>query len=302
VITYLKPDNFWYDKRGEGRCEQPIPVVLNPLVMELFNLVLDSTLQKAQLGTLKTLLGFEGEALYGHSFYREVQKGVQPRQKLLKVVGFSRKALEAGVTMPMEYVRRANAAFGGGQAANDSFDSLILKIGRRENLPDTLDSLAEKRVQLARRSSEAEKLRTILLAAMALFLIMSGLILGIAAVNITHTFLMVIFERKREIGVLRSIGASRAQVRALFLGESVFVGVLGGVLGNVLAVAASLGVDRAATAYLGRLPMKPDSFFLFEPRWLAASVGAAVFFSLLGAFFPANRAAGMDPARILSQP
>jgi ABC-type lipoprotein release transport system permease subunit len=91
-------------------------------------------------------------------------------------------------------------------------------------------------------------------------------------------------------------------VRALFLGESVFVGVLGGVLGNLLAVASAWGVDRAAAAYLGRFPMKPDSFFLFEPRWLAAAVGAAVFFSLLGAFFPANRAAGMDPAKILSQP
>ena len=302
VIDYKVPGNFWYDKRGEGRCEQPIPVVLNPLVMELFNLVLDSTLQKAQLGTLKTLLGFEGEALYGHSFYRDVQRGVQPRQKLLKVVGFSRKALEAGVTMPMEYVRRANAAFAGGQGANAAFDSIILKIGRRERLPDTLESLDQNSIQLARRSAEAEKLRTILVTAMALFLIMSGLILGIAAVNIMHTFLMVIIERNREIGVLRSIGASRAQGRALFLGESVFVGVLGGVLGNLLAVASAWGVDRAAAAYLGRFPMKPDSFFLFEPRWLAAAVGAAVFFSLLGAFFPANRAAGMDPAKILSQP
>jgi ABC-type lipoprotein release transport system permease subunit len=251
---------------------------------------------------LKTLLGFEGEALYGHSFYREVQAGVQPRQRLLKVVGFSRKALEAGVTMPMDYVRRANAAFAGGQAANNAFDSLILKVGRRERLPDTLASLEQNNIQLARRSAEAEKLRTILVTAMALFLIMSGLILGIAAVNITHTFLMVIFERKREIGVWRSIGASKAQVRALFLGESVFVGVLGGVLGNLLAFGAAVGVDRLAAEFLQKFPARPESFFLFEPRWLLASVGAAVFFSLLGAFFPANRAAGMDPARILSQP
>lgn len=301
VSEYAHPKRFWIDRRGNGHCEEPIPVVLNPLVLEIFNLVLDSTLGKAELGTLKTLLGFEGEVLLGSSFYRDLMPGAQPQQKMLKIVGFSRKALEAGVTMPIDYVRRANARFKG-KDSNLQFDSVILQLTRKEKLPDAITFLEHNNIQLSRRSAEADKLRTILVLAMALFLILAVIILGLAAINITHTFLMVIYERQREIGILRSLGATRNQLRLLFLGESVMVGLFGGVLGNALAIGAGLLVDQAAISHLQGFPLKPESFFIWHPALLAASVGAAMFFSILGAFFPANRAARMDPAKVLSLP
>ncbi|GEM_PF-430127 len=290
---------FRWDRRGEGYCERPIPAILNPMVLEVFNLVLGSTLEQAQLGSVETLLGYEGSVSYGTSFYKEQVRDRVPAEKRIVVVGFSNKALEAGVTMPIDYVKRANARFKGGEATDD-YDSIILQIANAEDLPDVMVKMEKANIELSRRSAEADKFRTILQVAIAIFMIMASIILGIAAINISHTFLMVIFERRREIGILRALGATKMDVRGMFLGESVLIGVTGGLLGNSIAVGMSLVADMLANRYLSDFPFEPESFFFFRPDAMALSFGFAVFFSLLGAFFPANRAASMDPAETLT--
>lgn len=299
VHTYFKPGNLWWDKRGEGRCEEPIPVVLNPIVLEIFNMVLSSTLEKTQLGSVETLLGYTGTVTFGHSFYKETVKDRTPVEKQLVVVGFSSKALEAGVTMPMPYVQRANARYKG-RTANRDYDSMIIQLSAAEHLPAVMEKLDQYNLQLSRRSADAEKFRTVLLVAMAIFFIMASIILGIAAINITHTFLMVIYERKKEIGILRALGATKVDIKAMFLGESLLIGLAGGTLGNLAAWGLSLAADYFGNKYIGAFPFRPDTFFLFEPPLLVLSVVFAMVFSIIGAAFPANRAAAMDPARVLT--
>jgi ABC-type antimicrobial peptide transport system permease subunit len=267
--------------------------------MEIFNMVLGSTLDRAQLGTVDTLLGYGAYVTFGHSFYNDPVKDRTPVQKHMLVVGFSNKALEAGVTMPMPYVHRANSRYKG-KAASMQYDSMIIQLAAAEHLPAVMEMLERLNIQLSRRSSEAEKFRTILLVAIAIFFIMASIILGIAAVNITHTFLMVIYERNKEIGIQRALGATKMDIRLIFLGESVLIGLAGGAMGNGLAYGLSQIADYLANRYIGDFPFQPDTFFLFEPTWVLASTGFAIFFSLVGAFFPANRAARMDPARTLT--
>lgn len=299
VYSYFEPGSLFRDRRGEGFCEQPIPAVLNPMILEVFNLVLGSTMERAQLGSLDTLLGYEGGVTYGTSFYKEQVKDRTPVEKRITVVGYSNKALEAGVTMPIQYVQRANARYKGRNATQD-YDSIILQLANAEDLPSVMKTMDQSNIELSRRSAEADKFRTILQVAIAIFMIMASIILGIAAINISHTFLMVIFERRREIGIQRALGATKMDVRGMFLGESVLIGLAGGILGNGIAVGMSMLADLLARRYLSDFPFEPETFFFFRPDAMALSFGFAVFFSVLGAFFPANRAASMDPAETLT--
>jgi hypothetical protein len=299
VHRYFAPGDLWRDRRGDGYCEQPIPIVLNPMILELFNMVLQSTMDRTQLGSVDTLLGYAGSVTFGQSFYKETVKDRVALEKRLEIAGFSSKAMEAGATMPMEYVRRANARYKGKEATRE-FDTFVMQLTSAEHLPSVMERLDEYNIQLSRRSAEAEKFRVVLLVAIAIFFIMASIILGIAAVNISHTFLMVIFERKREIGILRALGATKMDIRAMFLGESLLIGLTGGVLGNGIALGMSALADFLAGRYIGNFPFQPDTFFVYCPQWIAASFGFALFFSLAGAFFPANQAARMDPARTLT--
>ncbi len=299
VSSYFEAGSLYRDRRGEGFCEQPIPAILNPMVLEVFNLVLGSTMERAQLGSLDTLLGYEGSVTFGTSFYKEQVKDRTPVEKRITIVGFSNKALEAGITMPIDYVKRANARYKG-KAATQEYDSIILQLANAEDLPGVMRGMEQANIELSRRSAEADKFRTILQVAIAIFMIMASIILGIAAINISHTFLMVIFERRREIGILRALGATKMDVRGMFLGESVLIGLTGGLLGNSLAYGMSVVADMLATRYLSDFPFEPESFFFFRWDAMSLSFGFAVFFSLLGAFFPANRAATLDPAETLT--
>jgi ABC-type antimicrobial peptide transport system permease subunit len=123
-----------------------------------------------------------------------------------------------------------------------------------------------------------------------------GLALLVAALGVTNTMIMAVYERTREIGMMKAVGASRGDVLRLFVAEASLIGFLGGVFGLILGTLLGRGVDVAAHWYLqsqGVLGIGPLSIV---PLWLAA--GVIIFGTLVGlgaGFYPALRAARLDP-------
>jgi putative ABC transport system permease protein len=116
----------------------------------------------------------------------------------------------------------------------------------------------------------------------------SILALVIGAVGVMNTTLLSFFERTREFGVLRAIGWSRRRLLVLVLSEAFAISLLG----------ASLGVAGAFAAVAG-LRRLPDLLGIFDPTFTSAVFGRALGFafamSLLGALYPAARAARLLP-------
>jgi putative ABC transport system permease protein len=117
-----------------------------------------------------------------------------------------------------------------------------------------------------------------------------ALILG--AVGMLNTMLMSIFERTREIGILRAVGWRRPRVLALILGEALLISLAGTMLGGLLAVAGL----RAVTLY-------PSARGFIDPNVPVEVLGLALIMgiglSLLGGLYPAARAAALDPTEAL---
>jgi ABC-type antimicrobial peptide transport system permease subunit len=110
----------------------------------------------------------------------------------------------------------------------------------------------------------------------------------------------LVYERQHEIGIMRAVGASRGDIARIILGEAAALGLLAGLAGVALAMAAGGLFDWASGQYIPDFPYKPSTYFEF-PWWLLlAALGFAVGFCVLGAFLPARRAAQMEPARVLS--
>jgi putative ABC transport system permease protein len=117
-----------------------------------------------------------------------------------------------------------------------------------------------------------------------------ALILG--SVGMLNTMLMSIFERTREIGILRAVGWRRRRVLQLVLGESLVIALMGTVLGMLLAVIGLRAITMAPTARGFISPNLPPEVLLIA---LAMGVGL----SLLGGFYPAVRAATLEPTEAL---
>ena len=110
-----------------------------------------------------------------------------------------------------------------------------------------------------------------------------------AALTVTSALTTGVLERRAEIGLLKALGASGANVVGLFLAEAALVGVLGGVIG------------AAGGAVLARLISK--SIFGapvdIRPAALPLSIAAALLITLLGSLLPARRIADLRPAEVL---
>jgi putative ABC transport system permease protein len=117
----------------------------------------------------------------------------------------------------------------------------------------------------------------------------------VAAIGITNTMIMSIYERTREIGVMKVIGAALSDVRRLFLFEAGLIGFLGGVLGLGFSYGVSFILNSSGMQFLGGMGF-PGSKISIIPVWLTGS--AMLFTTLVGlisGFYPAHRAMKLSP-------
>ena len=97
-----------------------------------------------------------------------------------------------------------------------------------------------------------------------------------------------ITERRKEIGILKSLGASTTFIVSSIEGEAFFIGVLGVVLGFIVAFLTSFVIGSAFSLS-----------FEFSLGWILTSIAIAVGGSLFGSLYPAWRAAGIDPVEVM---
>jgi putative ABC transport system permease protein len=115
----------------------------------------------------------------------------------------------------------------------------------------------------------------------------------IALFGIVNTLALSIFERTREIGLLRAVGMSRRQVRSMIRGESVIIAVLGAILG--LAVGVLFG-----WAIVVDLDSQGISEVVVPGGQLVTYVILAAVAGVIAAVFPARRAARLDVLAAIS--
>ena len=115
----------------------------------------------------------------------------------------------------------------------------------------------------------------------------------VAAIGIANTMMMAIYERTKEIGVMKVIGCSLKNIRQLFLLEAAFIGFIGGVAGNVLSLIIS-GVINVLVP--GESLWGTAGHISYIPVWLMlASMGFAVLVGMAAGYFPAVRAMRLSP-------
>jgi putative ABC transport system permease protein len=129
--------------------------------------------------------------------------------------------------------------------------------------------------------------------------IFGSLALAVATLGIVNTLVMAILERRREIGVLKALGAADSDVKQLFFVEAGVMGLSGGVLGVLLGWLIGQALTFATNVYLKRQDL-PGVQISSVPLWLiAGAIGFAILVSLIAGLYPASRAAKLNPVDAL---
>ena len=121
----------------------------------------------------------------------------------------------------------------------------------------------------------------------------------VAALGIINTMVMSILERTREIGIMKSVGASETDIKLMFVVEATVIGFWGAVFGLLLGWVVTLIANQVINAQILPFGEKGINVFYF-PWWLIAGAFAfSILVSLLAGLYPAFRAARIDPVKAL---
>jgi ABC-type lipoprotein release transport system permease subunit len=304
--TCPRPDRYYCD-RADYFCHHRVPVVLSPTMLQLYNTQYakahNSPLIGEDFGAFIKLLGLERLRftlqLGTNAFAKEGEEPPKRREVEAVVIGISNKAKRIGMTVPLGYIQRWNTEFKG-EDAGKRYSSLVVTLEDRDRLgmfsqwlQDTLDLRVE--------DSLGENFAIAIFVIRLVLVIISLVIIAISAINIAHNFFMQVTERRRELGLLRAVGATRLDVELVVLGEAALIGLIGGVLGVLLGLGLAFTVDWGSAHYLPNFPFKPDTWFHFRWWIIAGGLGCAAGFAVLGGYLPARRASRMEPAQALTQ-
>jgi putative ABC transport system permease protein len=300
---------YYCDKRDQ-LCHHRVPVYVSRALIEIYNSQFASARGLPKIGDFEAWLvnrgGLDKMRFYINFGESMIPGTVIPKEILDKkrsvegvLLGITNKATQIGLTVPIDYVREWNQEFLGPDAAKN-YSSIVVVLKDKERVGEFISWVEAEPRKLTTKDQLGSSFAAAIAVISWILLVIAIVIVSISSINIAHNFFMQVSERRREIGVLRAVGATRADIRRIILGEAAVIGVIGGLLGILLAWLLSLGADRWA-ARGAQFPFKPTSFFEFQWWMIALGLGVSIVFCVLGGLLPAWRAARIPPAQALTQ-
>lgn len=266
----------------------------------------------------KPLLGKQLVMRYGE---RDVSSGsgdsaafsVISRELPLTIVGVTdldpdsmRGAARARIFVPEKLIESLHAMqaynlreAGGMTAGEPTYSTLIARVNgasKVENVEEAIKKMGFNTFSILDASKSLRRFFAILDLFLGIF---GSLALTVASIGIINTLVMAILERRREIGIMKAIGASDHDVRGLFFAEAGAMGILGGAFGVIIGWIIGRVINFGTNVYLHRQGFNAEKFWAV-PWWLAAfALGFALVVSLISGLYPASRAAKLDPVQAL---
>jgi putative ABC transport system permease protein len=239
---------------------------------------------------------------------------VVPHEEQLKIVGIidTEPATGAGgfgqvrMMIPLDVAEKLQAAQTndlrsvlGGSGGRPNYSSLTVKVDDPAQVEAVEDNIKARGFGAFSLLDASKNLTLIFRVFDTLFGSFGGLALVVASLGIVNTLVMAILERRREIGILKALGASDGDVKKLFFTEAGCMGLLGGVFGVMLGWAIGRGINFGANVYLHRQNL-PSIELTAVPVWMVAfAIAISIGVSLAAGLYPASRAAKLNPVEAL---
>jgi ABC-type lipoprotein release transport system permease subunit len=203
---------------------------------------------------------------------------------------------------PMSQVALALARGSGqlGDEQAEGYDSAIIRVTDPAKLTEVRQKLTDAGFGSFSIVDQLDQIRTVFLILDSVLGLLGGISLLVASFGIANTMIMSILERTREIGIMKAIGAEDREIKLIFFFEAAVIGLIGGILGVLLA----WGIDAIANRLAYRFVLKPQGasfidFFSLPPYLSLGAILFALIVSIIAALYPASRAARIDPVKAL---
>ena len=177
----------------------------------------------------------------------------------------------------------------------EEYERIQVRVDSNENLPIVEARLIEAGYRVTALSKTVEQASKIFQGVQAVLATFGGIALIVSAIGMFNTMTVTLLERTKEIGIMRTIGASPKDVKNLFISESIVVGFMGGVTGIAMGVTLGLMVNLFLNIVAGQFGGQSVSLFSFPPAFLLFIALFSAGVGYLTGVFPARRASTLNP-------
>ncbi len=181
------------------------------------------------------------------------------------------------------------------------YDTIYLRVDAPEHVFAVADAVRGLGLQAQGPFEEIKAVNRLMDAVIIILSFFTGISLIVGAMMIINTMMVSVYERTREIGITMALGASQRHVLTLILLECLYIGILGGIAGDILGVLLSMGINTLGKSFIieqlgpGFAGFASADITLVTPALLAAGLGIAVILSLLAGIYPGLKAARLNP-------
>ena len=241
---------------------------------------------------------------YGFSVVRKMQA--------LKVVGIiddepyggMRTVSRGRIFLPVDLTEKLNMAqfgdmrsslHGGGK----TYSTLTVRVkdpAKVSQVQDAIKQMGFRTFSILDATKGLRRFFTVLDLFLGIF---GSLALAVATLAIINTLVMAVLERRREIGVMKAIGASDGDIKRLFFTEAGAMGFFGGLLGIALGYAIGKAINIGTGIYMHNHQLPSEPVWILPPWLIGAAIAFSIIVSLLAGLYPASRAAKLDPVQTL---
>ncbi|NLL70773.1 MAG: ABC transporter permease [Epulopiscium sp.] len=179
----------------------------------------------------------------------------------------------------------------GGRKEEDSYSRANIKVDDVKNVEAVQKAVEEMGFSAYSLTRELESMKKTSMGIQAVLGGIGAISLLVAALGITNTMIMSIYERTREIGVMKVIGAALRDIRRIFLFEAGMIGFLGGLAGLAISYLISFIMNKFGGNIGMAMGGGESASISIIPIWLSlASLVFTTFVGLVSGFYPARRA------------
>lgn len=203
--------------------------------------------------------------------------------------------LDSGAFVSLEYAKELSK--------KEYYDGVLVKVESSSQVSETREQIEKLGLASSSAQDEIDSVNRIMNGVTIVLAFFSGISLFVGGLMVISTMVVSVYERTREIGISKAIGASESDILRMFLAECLFIGAMGGILGDFLGVIFAALIDRIGRALLmSRLEIgNIEHLTALNFKILAAGFLISLFVSVLSGLYPAWRAAKMDPVKALRQ-
>lgn len=217
----------------------------------------------------------------------------------------TRRFSEAGLSLDadpaalLQRLRQGDLFTSSTPGASGNYPQATLDLEAFANPAAVADSVRALGLRAFSYAQEFAEIRRMFLYFYAGLGVIGVLALITAALGIVNTLVMSVTERRKEIGILKSLGADEGEIRSLFLAESAVIGLVGSVFGIICGWLGTRAAAAIMAAVMRREDMPVFDPFALPPWLVVLALAFGIGVSMLAGTYPAGRAARVDPVEAL---